>query len=156
MSDQVIWVHADCLDPRGPAFIAAPDAPAIFVFDDVVLDGYGVGLKRIAFIYECLLELPVTIRRGDVAAEVLAFAREHGARRILTTATPAPRFGTIADEIERELPVEALGVAPFVPDRRYDLKRFSRYWRDAEAAAMRRTDAAPTPTTPRLPGFDAG
>jgi len=28
------------------------------------------------FLYESLLELPVSIRRGDVAAEVSAFARE--------------------------------------------------------------------------------
>jgi hypothetical protein len=154
VSDTVIWVHADCLDPRGPAFRAAPDAPAIFVFDDVVLEGYGVTLKRIAFIYECLLELPVTIRRGDVADEVLAFAREHGATRVLTTDTPAPRFDAIADRLEQAITVEALAVQPFVPERRYDLKRFSRYWRDAEADAMRASDAAPAPRTPRLPGLD--
>jgi hypothetical protein len=154
MTAPVIWVHGDCLDPRSPAFTAHPDAPAIFVFDDVVLDGYGVTLKRILFIYECLLEMPVTIRRGDVAVEVLAFAREHGADRIVTVATPSPRFATITRAIEADLPVEILSPAPFVPDRHYELKRFSRYWRDAEAQAMRRPDAAPTPVAPRLPGLE--
>jgi hypothetical protein len=138
MNDSVIiWVHGDCLSPYGPALMAHPGAPAIFVWDDELLRRSRISLKRIVFLYECLLELPVEIRRGDVAAEVLAFARAHGARRIITTQSPAPRFDAIRAQIEDELPVEALPVAPLVDyDGPFDLKRFSRYWSVAEPYAM--------------------
>lgn len=51
-----------------------PGAPAIVVWDDALPQDQHVSVKRI---YECLLKVPVGIRRGDVAAEVAAFAGEH-------------------------------------------------------------------------------
>ncbi len=85
------------------------------------------------FIYECLLELPVVIRRGDVAAEVIAFVKESGANQAVTTESPSPRFQDICQEIRISFPVEVLSPEPFVRyDGYIDLKRFSRYWRVAE------------------------
>lgn len=132
----VVWVHGDCLRPGNPALVAAPRSPAIFVFDDELLATYGVTLKRIAFIYECLLELPVTIRRGDVAAQVLALAQEHGAERVLTTPSPAPRFTEIGQQIDATLPLMVIPEVPFLAyDGSLDLKRFSRYWKVAQRYA---------------------
>ncbi|MFM2158294.1 MAG: hypothetical protein RLZZ124_768, partial [Cyanobacteriota bacterium] len=92
-------------------------------------------LKRIGFLYECLLELPVSLRRGQVAAEVLAFARAHGADGIVTSAGTDPRVAAICAELELELPVQVLEPEPFVALREpLDLGRFSRYWRRAERA----------------------
>ncbi|MFZ9621895.1 MAG: hypothetical protein ACO289_11895, partial [Prochlorococcaceae cyanobacterium] len=93
---------------------------------------HGLSLKRLGFLYECLLELPVTIRRGDVAAEVLAFARRHQADGVLTSAAVDPRFVAICAAISAELPLSVLEVEPFVELESSDLKRFSRYWRRAE------------------------
>jgi hypothetical protein len=127
--NMIVWVHGDCLSPRHPALLAYPDAPALFVFDDGLLRDYQLSLKRIAFLYECLLELPVTIRRGDVAAELIAFAARHNATRIATTDTPSPRFAAICKTLRQTLPVEVLEVEPFLDtDERIDLTRFSRYW----------------------------
>lgn len=138
----VVWVHGDCLSPSGPALCAHPGAPALFVWDDALVSAYGLSLKRIVFIYECLLELPVVIRRGDVAEELLAFAAEHRADGVVTTASPSPRFRAICDRLAHQLPVEVLPVAPFVTaPNGLDLKRFGRYWRAVEAAALRPTDA---------------
>lgn len=138
----IVWVHGDCLSPANPALRAHPDTPALFVWDDALVSAYGLSLKRIVFIYECLLELPVVIRRGDVAEELLAFAREHDADRIVTTASPSPRFQAICERLDQQLPIEVLPVAPFVTAHgALDLKRFGRYWRAVEAAAMRRTGA---------------
>ncbi len=124
----IVWIHADCLSPEHPCLVAYPDAPAIFVWDDELLDQWQISLKRITFIYECLLELPVTIRRGNVAEEVTQFALEQGAEQVVTSASPSPRFAAICDRID--LPVEVLKVVPFVDyNGRIDLKRFSRYWR---------------------------
>ena len=135
MEKPIVWVHGDCLSPKNPALQTYPDAPAIWVWDEKLLEEWQISLKRIVFIYECLLELPVTIRRGDVAAEVVAFAKEHGADGVATVDSPSPRFETICDDIEAAslLEVEVLSPEPFVKyDGYIDLKRFSRYWRVAQ------------------------
>ena len=136
----VIWVHGDDLSPENAALAAYPGAPAIFVFDEQALDRYQVTLKRIVFIYECLLEMPVVVRRGDPVAEVLAFARDHGADRIVTTPSPAPGFARTVEALDSDLPVELIEGVQFVPNGRYDLARFSRYWRDAERMALEPSD----------------
>jgi hypothetical protein len=135
MEKPIVWVHGDCLSPKNPALQTYPDAPAIWVWDEKLLKEWQISLKRIVFIYECLLELPVTIRRGDVAVEVVAFAKEHGADGVATADSPSPRFETICDDIEAAslLEVEVLSPEPFVKyDGYIDLKRFSRYWRVAQ------------------------
>jgi hypothetical protein len=138
MSEKVIvWVHGDCLSPDNPALQAYPDAPALWVWDDVLLDEWQISLKRIVFIYECLLELPVTIRRGDLVAELREFAVEHGAARIVTAESPSPRFRAICQNLRNTLPVEMLPVEPFIDyNGKIDLKRFSRYWQVAQRYAF--------------------
>jgi len=129
----IIWIHGDCLSPKSPALREYPDVPAIWVWDDALLEEWQISLKRITFIYECLLELPVTIRRGDVATEILAFAKEHKATQIVTTDSPSSRFEKICDRIEESLELQVLEVEPFFDyDGFIDLKRFSRYWKVAE------------------------
>ncbi len=133
MNQPIVWVHGDCLSPQNPALQAYADAPAIWVWDDALIEEWQLSLKRLTFIYECLLELPVVIRRGDVAQEVLAFAKEHDANKVVTVDSPSPRFDKICHEIEPSLPVEVLQVEPFFEyDGYIDLKRFSRYWKVAE------------------------
>jgi hypothetical protein len=133
MTKPIIWIHGDCLNPQNPALEEYPDAPAIWVWDEALIEEWRLGLKRLTFIYECLLELPVVIRRGDVAKEVLAFAKEHNANKVVTADSPSPRFDAICDEIERSLELEVFEVDPFFDyDGYIDLKRFSRYWKVAE------------------------
>ncbi len=145
MQQPILWIHGEALGPANPALRAHPGRPAVFVFDAELLAGRSpttgdpasgaesVSLKRIGFLYECLLELPVSLRKGDVAAEVLAFARAHGADGIVTSAGTDPRVEAICAQLERELPVEVLPVEPFVTLQDHvDLGRFSRYWRRAE------------------------
>ncbi|NJL92578.1 MAG: deoxyribodipyrimidine photo-lyase [Anaerolineae bacterium] len=137
MEKALIWVHGDCLSPHNPALLAQPSAPALWVWDEALLASYGVTLKRIVFIYECLLELPVHIRRGEVATELLHFAEEHGATHILTTGSPSPRFAEICARLEQRYPVEVLPGPPFLSGGgRYDLKRFARYWARAQHHAF--------------------
>lgn len=133
MSNKIIWVHGDCLSPKNPALEEYPNTPAIWVWDDALLQEWQISLKRIAFIYECLLELPVVIRKGDVAKEVLAFAKENNANKIVTTDSPSPRFDTICNQIEESKELEVFEVDPFLEyDGFIDLKRFSRYWKVAQ------------------------
>lgn len=80
-----------------------------------------------------LLELPVIIRRGNVAQEVLAFAQEYNADLVVTVESPSPKFDAVCDEIEGFLALEVLALEPFFEyDGYIDLKCFSRYWKVAE------------------------
>ena len=142
MTNTIAWIHADNLNPHQPALTEG--VPAIFVWDDDLLSEWNISFKRIVFIYECLLELPVTIRRGNVAREVAAFAREHNATRIVTPYSPSPRHRAICHEIQMltsGIDPEILHETPFINyDGHIDLKRFSRYWRKIEKYAMRPTN----------------
>lgn len=127
--------------PNGPALAAHPDAPAIWVWDDALLAAWRISLKRILFLYECLLELPVSIRRWRMVAELLAFAQEHGATQVATAVSPSPRFAAICHELEQAgLTVLVYEEEPFVAyNGRFDLQRFSRYWRVAQKYALSST-----------------
>lgn len=133
MTKPIIWIHGDCLSPKNPALQEYSDAPAIWVWDSELLEEWQISLKRIAFIYECLLELPVVIRRGDVASEILAFAKENDADTVVTAASPSPRFDRIGIELKKSLDLVVFEVEPLVDyDGFIDLKRFSRYWKVAK------------------------
>lgn len=133
MTQPIIWVHGDCLSPTNPVLQMYPDAPAIWVWDDALIDEWQLSLKRIKFIYECLLELPVVIRRGDVATEVVSFAQECDRHAVVTASSPSPRFEDICQKIASHLPLTVLSIEPFFEYEGYiDLKSFSRYWKVAQ------------------------
>ncbi|MDZ8035615.1 MAG: hypothetical protein RMY64_35105 [Nostoc sp. DedQUE08] len=133
MTKPIVWVHGDCLSPNNPALHKYSDVPAIWVWDEALIEEWQLSLKRLTFIYECLLELPVVIRRGNVAQEILAFAQEHDANLVVTANSPSPRFDDICNQMERSIAVEVLEVEPFFGyDGYIDLKRFSRYWKVAQ------------------------
>lgn len=133
----LIWVHADCLHRNSPCYQRYPQAPSIFVFDGAELIRNEWSLKRIGFIYECLLDLPVVIRRGDPLDELPRFAREAGASRIATVATLDPHLRRQIAALHQQIPVEELEPPPFVQIKgNPDLKRFSRYWQKVESQLL--------------------
>lgn len=139
LTNPIVWVHEEALGPANPALEDHPNAPALFVFDEQWIREQRISRKRLGFLYECCLELPVTIRKGNVVSEVINFARRHGADGIVSSGAVDPRLQRVAAEIDRELPLWILDGEPFVdlpkPPR---LGRFSRYWRDAEPVVWAR------------------
>ena len=130
----IVWVHEEALGQSNAALEDCPEAPALFVFDQAWIQQQRMSRKRLGFLYECCLELPVTIRKGDVATEVLAFAERHGADGVVTSGAVDPRLNRIAAAIDRKLPLWILDGEPFVDlPRPPRLGRFSRYWRVAES-----------------------
>ena len=128
------WVHTDCLSETWLA-----DGLAVFVFDDRQLAAEAWGLKRIGFVYECLLEMPqVEIRRGEAAATLAELAATRGLEAVVTVRTPDPWLqGQAAELAARGVRVEWVEPEPLVTLRgRLDLGRFSRYWRKAEGALL--------------------
>lgn len=141
MPQPIIWVNGDNLNPNGRVFQEYPNVPAVFVFDEELLSEWNISFKRIVFMYECLLEMPVTIRRGNMVNEIINFALEHQATEIATMTSPSRRFLHIIEGLEQKLDnqknIQILTEIPLVDsDYEFDLKRFSRYWRKAKPYAM--------------------
>lgn len=123
-SGMVRWVQQDWLRAPGTE-------PALFVFDDETVADYS--LKRIGFLYESLLELPVEICRGSYETALTEFLRRHGASGLVTTATPDPRVRRALERLAAGWRIQIETTEPFVnPGREPDLKRFSRYWSRVE------------------------
>jgi len=121
----LFWMHDDAL--RLPADYRG--SPALFVFDDETITARHYGLKRIGFIYETLLTLPVEIRRGPTVATVLEIAYRENADSIAVTNPPCPQLGGMIREVSRSVPIKLIEPEPFVlPQKTLNLKRFSRYW----------------------------
>ncbi|MEM6799035.1 MAG: hypothetical protein AAF589_05930 [Planctomycetota bacterium] len=134
MSEAVLWVHDEMLRPECvPSGVAA-----VFVFDKAWIEDQRLSLKRIVFLYECLQAMPgVEIRKGDVVAEVSAFAQRHDATGIQTYRSPLPRIKRQGEALGAEwIDPEPIATLP----EGVDLKRFSRYWRKVEKQVMRRED----------------
>jgi hypothetical protein len=126
---KLIWVHSDCLHRRSPAYRDNPESPSIFIWDDAELKRTGWSLKRIGFVYECLLDLPVFIQRGDPVVEVPRYAAALGCSGIVTVETPDPHLKRQIAAMK----VEVLAAEPFVElTGKVDLRRFSRYWQKAQ------------------------
>ena len=126
------WLHADCLNA---GWLDPARGPAVFVFDDRQLEAESWSLKRIGFVYECLLELPgVEIRRGPLTETVAQLVQERCLESILTVRTPDPWLQAQAADLEtRNIRVEWIAPDPFIAlSGSVDLRRFSRYWRRAE------------------------
>ena len=133
LRNPIVWVHEEALGPANPALQDCPGAPALFVFDQVWIEQQRLSRKRLGFLYECAMELPLILRRGDVVEEVVAFANRCGADGVVTSGAVDPRLQRYASRINKQLPLWILAPDPFVelpqPPR---LGRFSRYWRAAE------------------------
>ncbi|MBM3760015.1 MAG: hypothetical protein FJW36_07185 [Acidobacteria bacterium] len=126
---ELIWLHPDCLTANNPAFAKYPQVPSLFVFDEEEIAEEEWTLKRIAFLYETLLELPAEIDRGKVVEKLLA----RRPSKIVTVSSVNPRFAQYVRALERAVKVEVLAAEPFVDcPANVDLKRFSRYWKRVE------------------------
>jgi deoxyribodipyrimidine photo-lyase len=69
-----VWLTAESLGTRDPALTAWPDLPAVFVFDERLLQRLQLSKKRLTFLTETLAELaderPLTLMLGDPVTEL--------------------------------------------------------------------------------------
>ena len=142
----LLWHHTDSLNPASSLLAAHPDAPALFVWDTGWLIPANISFKRMMFLAECLLEMSgaITMRVGDPAEELLAAAHSASADYIVAQRTPDPRLNAAAAQVQSQIPVVWFDPPAFVESSRgFDLKRFSRYWKRAQTAAMLPTRLPP-------------
>ena len=124
------WVHIDDLNPHSPTLAHADRA--VFVFDPEVIAKWS--LKRIVFVYECLLEFPaIDVYVGDTN-DVLNKIADAG---IVTTRSVAPWWKRVAQDIPA---MNVVDLPAFVaPEKPVDVTRFSRYWGKVERMANKPT-----------------
>jgi len=94
---ELVWLTAESLGDDDPALAAHPDAPAVFVFDRALLEGWQLSGKRLVFLAQTLADLAerrdVELWLGD-PVEVLR------GRAVAVTFTPVPGWRRRAAAIE--------------------------------------------------------
>ena len=137
----LVWLTLDSASPTGPAVTAWPDAPRLFVIDRHWLAAERPTLKRLAFLCECLADVPdVEIRVGDPAVIVPARAAAHGCDAVAVAETPCPLVRRAAAAIAAAIPLVVTAGPPFCDRSRVDdVGRFSRYWQRVSRSALRPT-----------------
>jgi len=137
----LVWLTLDSASPTGPAATDWPDAPRLFVIDRHWLAAERPTLKRLAFLCECLADVPgVEIRVGDPAAIVPARAAALGCDSVAVADTPCPLVRRAAAAIAATLPLVVAAGPSFCDRSRVDdLGRFSRYWQRVSRSALRPT-----------------
>ena len=141
----VVWLTLDSASTCGPAAVAHPDAPAVFVVERDWLERERPTLKRLVFLFECLADVPgLEVHVGDAGRIVPECAARHAADGVVVADTPCPRVRAAAAGIDRELPVRVLDWPALAGvDRLTDLGRFSRTWHLVRDEALRPSAAIP-------------
>lgn len=140
LEDAVVWVHGDRLSLLNEALTAYPKRPAIFVWDDELLAEWQISAKRLQFLHECVADLPVQVTRGQIAAQLIEFARANDSRTVATTTSPSPRFAVIVRDLEAAgLTVQQFSPAVFGRSLTpLDLRVHAAYWGQVRASAFGR------------------
>lgn len=133
----LVWLHDESLGADSPAIQAFANAPRVVVLDDAYLADRGWGLKRLAFIYECALGADTEIWRGDTSETLLARMAAHDCDGIAFTKPVSPGLKAVAAGLARQASTIIIAPPPLAePGPDVDLKRFTRYWKLAEASAL--------------------
>ena len=131
----LIWIHEDALRADHPVFTAAGDgADAIFIWDDAYFSTQGYSFKRLVFIYECLMELPVTLYKGDMATVLSELIN---GRALYVPTTPNPDFQAVMSTLSKTTKVHLVAETPLTfIETEPNMKRFFRYWNKARKSAL--------------------
>lgn len=137
----LVWVTLDAAAETAPAPRRYPDSPRLFIIDPEWLAAERPSPARLRFLFECLADIgSIDVVRGDPTVEVPRHARAHGCDGVALTDTPCPRLRRQAGAIAAVLPVEVVDRPQLVDAAGVrDLGRFSRYWQQVSASALRPT-----------------
>ena len=131
----LIWVHEEMLNRDHPAFtVAGSDAEAIFIWDDAYFRDQNYSLKRLVFIYENLIDMNVTLYKGDTKAVLETVSQ---GQEIYTGVTPNPYFNDVLNALADRVKVTSVKMTPLTAiAANSDMGRFFRYWNRARKSAL--------------------
>lgn len=158
----IIWMHEDALSFHHPVFQIAGETRhkirAVFVWDSAYFARQDYSLKRLTFIYECLIDLQSqqdiansdmqfevfsgdtqTVLAGliNIENDVRAQLKAPSAADLYLADTPNPTFLDIANGLTQAATVEIIPNVPFIdtPDN-VDMTRFFRFWNRSRRSAL--------------------
>lgn len=135
----IVWQHEESLAITDTARLLAPQAPAIFVWDEEARRRDPWPAARQRFVSESLSELALKREaNGDAALEIAAFARANAAKTIVAVVPVDPRLRAIAADLRSAGFTVTLVEPPRFAtlDRAVDLRRHARYWSRAQRTAF--------------------
>ncbi len=137
MSQSYIWLHEDSLSLDHPVFSHASEPScAVFIWDDAYFERQNYSLKRLTFIYECLIGLQerVAVYQGDTETLLRNICVDG---KLYVADTPNPIFLEIIGKIAQNNVVEIVKDKPFInaPDD-VDMTRFFRFWNRSRKSAF--------------------
>ncbi|WP_051963688.1 deoxyribodipyrimidine photo-lyase [Deinococcus misasensis] len=138
-SKAMVWIHGDSLSITDPALQACPEAPAVFVFDEVFLSSHAIAFHRLAFMYQGVRDIArarqaeVALCRGSMVQEILQFAQEKGADMVHVTRAPTAEFRRTLEGLKSA----HLDVVVHEPERltvySRPVRRFFPFWKEVQA-----------------------
>ena len=133
MADKLLLVHDKALRFGLDACEASERFKAIHIWDDEYYRSQKYSLKRLVFIYETLLDLPLEIIHG----KTLDILSEENFDDIVIPYSGDQALKNLFSKIEKIKTVHYLFETSFVNlDRTVEFKRFFKYWNQAKKTAF--------------------
>ena len=133
MADKLLLVHDKALRSGLDIDEASESFKAVHIWDDEYYRSQRYSLKRLVFIYETLLDLPLEIIHGNT----LDILSEENFDHIVIPYSGDQVLKTLFSKIEKIKTVQYLFETSFVNlDRTVEFKRFFKYWKQAKKTAF--------------------
>ena len=133
MADKLLLVHDKALRSGLDVYEASESFKAVHIWDDEYYRSQRYSLKRLVFIYETLLDLPLEIIHGNT----LDILSEENFDHIVIPYSGDQVLKTLFSKIEKIKTVQYLFETSFVNlDRAVEFKRFFKYWNQAKKTAF--------------------
>ena len=133
MAEKLLLVHDKALRSGLDVYEASESFKAVHIWDDEYYRRQGYSLKRLVFIYETLLELPLEIIHGNT----LDILSKENLDHIVIPYSDDQALRNLFSKIEKIKTVHYLFETSFVHlDRTVEFKRFFKYWNQAKKTAF--------------------
>ena len=133
MADKLLLVHDKALRSGLDVYEASESFKAVHIWDDEYYRTQRYSLKRLVFIYETLLDLPLEIIHGNTLDILNKLNVDH----IVTPYSSDQALKNLFSKIEKIKTVHYLFETSFVHlDRTVEFKRFFKYWNQAKKTAF--------------------
>ena len=131
---QLLYIHDKGLGDNQPIFSRmTPDSKALFIWDDAYFKKRNYSLKRLVFIYETLISMPVEIVHG----KTLEIVKEIAPKKVITPYTSDLELRLLIREMSGEFELEFVYPKAFVHiDDKFHFTRFFKYWNKAKKTAF--------------------
>ena len=130
----LIWLHEEMLRLEHPIFeVANSNAHTFFIWDEKHFINASVNFERLVFIYETLLELPVTIYQGDARDIISKLSYKFGVTEVFTPDAKSIALRRLFEKLKYTVDLNVIEETKlFRYDEEIEYMRFFQFWRAIE------------------------